>query len=103
MNKIKLQLLNDCNCFAMANAYFEAGFETRKGCFDLFFRRVPDNGGFAICAGLYSAIEYIKNLSFDDEDIEYLKQNYTQPIICIKINILMTIYLYNLIKKFYYT
>ena len=76
MNKIKHQLLNDCNCFAMANAYFEAGFETRKGCFDLFFRRVPDNGGFAICAGLYSAIEYIKDLSFDDEDIEYLKQNY---------------------------
>ena len=72
----RLVLLNDCNCFTMANGYFEAGFENKIGCFDLFFRRVPDNGGFAICAGLETAIEYIQNFKFTDEDIDFLKETY---------------------------
>lgn len=41
--------------------------------FDIFFRKVPDKGGYAICAGLEQIIEYIKNLRFDEEDIKYLK------------------------------
>ena len=73
VGKEKLVLLNDYNCFTMANGYFNAGLKDKQGCFDLFFRRVPDNGGFAICAGLESAVEYIKNLKFSDEDIEYLR------------------------------
>ena len=75
VNSLKLTLLNDFNCFKMANGYFEAGLKNQRGCFDLFFRRVPDNGGFAICAGLEQAIDFIKNLSFCDDDIEFLKQN----------------------------
>ncbi len=59
----------------MANGYFDAGLKDKKGCFDLFFRRVPDNGGFAICAGLSQAVEFIKNLEFCDDDIDFLKQN----------------------------
>ena len=51
------------------------GLKDKKGCFDLFFRRVPDNGGFAICAGLSQAVEFINNLEFCDDDIEFLKQN----------------------------
>ena len=76
----RLSMLNDYNCFTMANGYFEAGMVDKIGCFDLFFRRVPDNGGFAICAGLDLAIEYIKNLKFSDEDIAYLrsKNNLTE-------------------------
>ncbi|MGN0174228.1 MAG: nicotinate phosphoribosyltransferase [Acutalibacteraceae bacterium] len=70
----KLSMLNDYNCFTMANGYFEAGLKDKKGCFDLFFRRVPDNAGFAVCAGLEQAIDYIKNLSFSDEDIEFLRK-----------------------------
>ena len=73
VGKEKLVLLNDYNCFTMANGYFNAGLKDKQGCFDLFFRRVPDNGGFAICAGLENAVEYIKNLKFSDEDIEYLR------------------------------
>lgn len=65
---------NDYNCFTMANGYFEAGMTDKIGCFDLFFRRVPDNGGFAICAGLESAIDYLKNLKFSDEDIAFLRK-----------------------------
>ena len=72
----RLSMLNDYNCFTMANGYFEAGLENKKGCFDLFFRRVPDNGGFAVCAGLESAINYIKNLKFSDEDIDYLRSKH---------------------------
>ncbi|MGN1089499.1 MAG: nicotinate phosphoribosyltransferase, partial [Huintestinicola sp.] len=42
-------------------------------CFDLYFRKIPDNGGFAVMCGLEQAIEYIKNLSFTDEDIDFLR------------------------------
>lgn len=70
----KLSMLNDYNCFTMANGYFESGLKDKKGCFDLFFRRVPDNGGFAVCAGLEQAIDFIKNLEFTDEDIDFLRK-----------------------------
>lgn len=57
----------------MANGWFESGMKDRIGYFDMFFRRVPDDGGFAIMAGVEQLINYLDNLSFDDEDIEYLK------------------------------
>ena len=55
----------------MSNGYFKTDFTSRT-YFDLFFRKVPDNG-FAIAAGLEQVIDYIKNLHFDDSDIEYLR------------------------------
>ena len=71
--KDKLSMLTDFYEFTMANGFYEAGMGDKTACFDLFFRRVPDNGGFAICAGLEAAIGFLKNLKFDKEDIEFLK------------------------------
>ena len=71
---INLTMLVDFYELTMANGYFENGMVDKIGCFDLFFRRVPDNGGFAIMAGLEQLIDYLEKLSFTDADIEYLRQ-----------------------------
>ncbi|MBO5733884.1 MAG: nicotinate phosphoribosyltransferase [Clostridia bacterium] len=68
-----LTLLTDFYELTMANGYFEHGFKDEIAYFDMFFRRVPDGGGFAIMAGLEQFIEYIENLNFSDEDIEFLR------------------------------
>ena len=70
MNKT---LLCDFYELTMANGYFELGKVDEIAYFDLFFRRVPDGGGFAIAAGLEQVIEYIKELRFTDEDVEFLR------------------------------
>ena len=70
---INLTMLTDFYEITMSNGYFEHGLKDKIVCFDMFFRRVPDNGGFAIMMGLEQLIDYIKNLKFDNEDIEYLK------------------------------
>ena len=70
----KLAVLSDYYEFSMANGFFNAGLADRIAVFDVFFRRVPDNGGFAVCAGLGQAIEYLSELHFDDEDIEYFRK-----------------------------
>ncbi len=57
----------------MGNGYFESGMADRMTYFDLFYRTVPDNGGFAVAAGLEQAIAYVENLHFTDEDISYLR------------------------------
>lgn len=57
----------------MGNGYFQSGYKDRITYFDVFFRTVPDNGGFAIAAGLEQAVQYIQNLHFDEEDIAYLR------------------------------
>ena len=49
------------------------GDRDRTACFDLFFRKVPDQGGYAIMAGLEQAIEYLENLHFTEDDIAYLR------------------------------
>lgn len=72
-NGLNLTMLTDFYEITMANGYFEHGLKDKKVCFDMFFRRVPDNGGFALMMGLEQLIDYIKNLKFDDEDIEYLR------------------------------
>lgn len=72
MNRRNLELIADFYEFTMANGYFVKNMN-EIAYFDIFFRKVPDNGGFAIFAGLEQIIEFIKNLSFDKEDIEYLK------------------------------
>ena len=57
----------------MSNGYWENGKANTIVYFDMFFRKIPDNGGFAIMAGLEQLIDYIKNLKFSKEDIEYLR------------------------------
>ena len=57
----------------MGNGYFESGLKDKITYFDLFYRTVPDGGGFAIAAGLEQVVEYITNLHFSDEDIDYLR------------------------------
>lgn len=66
-------MLTDFYEITMANGFFNEGYKDRTVYFDLFFRTVPDGGGFAIMAGVEQAIEYLKNLHFSDEDIEYLR------------------------------
>lgn len=73
MTKENLTLLTDFYELTMANGYFEHGLKDEIAYFDMFFRRVPDDGGFAIMAGLEQLIDYIDNLKFDHEDIAYLK------------------------------
>lgn len=70
---INLSLLTDYYEITMANGYFEAGMADDIAYFDMFFRRVPDNGAFAIMAGVEQVVEYLDNLEFTDEDIEYLR------------------------------
>ena len=57
----------------MGNGYFKCGYSERMTYFDVFFRSVPDKGGFAIAAGLEQVIEYIQNLHFSKEDLAYLR------------------------------
>ncbi len=66
-------MLCDFYELTMGNGYFEKGFQNKICYFDLFFRRCPDEGGFAIAAGLEQAIAYIQNLHFEPQDIEYLR------------------------------
>jgi nicotinate phosphoribosyltransferase len=70
---MNLTMLVDFYELTMANGYFQNRFENTIAYFDMFFRKVPDNGGFAIMAGVEQLIQYLKNLSFDDKDIEYLR------------------------------
>ena len=66
-------MLCDFYQLTMANGYFQSGKKDQICYFDVFFRSVPDGGGFAIAAGLEQVIEYIQNLRFDEKDIAYLR------------------------------
>ncbi len=72
-NKMNLTMLTDFYELTMANGYFETGMADNVAYFDMFFRRVPDGGGYAIMAGVEQLIDYFKNLKFTDEDIEFLR------------------------------
>ena len=71
--KLNMTMLCDFYELTMGNGYFQSGYKDRITYFDVFFRDVPDRGGFAVCAGLGQLIQYIQDLHFDDEDIEYLR------------------------------
>ena len=73
MATLNATLLCDFYELTMANGYFELGKGGEIAYFDVFFRKVPDGGGFAIAAGLEQVIDYIKNLRFTGEDIEFLR------------------------------
>ncbi len=66
-------MLTDFYELTMANGFFDHGYHEREACFDMFFRSVPDGGGFAIMAGVEQMIEYLRNLRFEAADIEYLR------------------------------
>ena len=72
-DNLNLTMLCDFYELTMGNGYFKYGYKDRITYFDVFFRNVPDNGGFAIAAGLEQVIDYIQNLHFTEEDIEYLR------------------------------
>ncbi len=73
LNQINYTLLCDYYELTMSNGYFKYGMSEQITYFDVFFRRIPDNGGFAIAAGLEQVIDYIENLHFDEEDIAFLR------------------------------
>ena len=68
-----MTMLTDFYEFTMAHGYFEKGMGERRAYFDMFYRRVPDGGGYAIMAGVEQLVEYLENLHFTDEDIDYLR------------------------------
>lgn len=72
-NKNNLSLLADFYEFTMGNGYFESGKKDEICYFDMFYRSAPDNATYAIIAGLEQVIEYFENLSFSEEDIEFLR------------------------------
>ena len=73
MDNRKLELVTDFYEFTMSNGYFAKNMNNVNAYFDVFFREIPDGGGYVIFAGLEQIIEYIQNLHFDEEDIIYLK------------------------------
>ncbi|MBQ9828231.1 MAG: nicotinate phosphoribosyltransferase [Lachnospiraceae bacterium] len=73
MSQYKWSLLTDFYELTMMQGYFENG-KSQKAIFDVFYRRNPNNAAYAVCAGLEQVIEYVKNLKFSDEDIEYLRK-----------------------------
>lgn len=71
--KLNMTMLCDFYELTMGNGYLKAGLHNRITYFDVYFRAVPDGGGFAIAAGLEQLIDYIEDLHFDEQDIEYLR------------------------------
>ena len=61
-----LTMLTDFYEITMANGYLEAGIEDEIAYFDMFFRKVPDGGGFAIMAGIEQVVDYLDNLKFTE-------------------------------------
>ena len=76
-NDRNLTMLVDFYELTMGNGYFNKGLEDKIAYFDMFFRRVPDGGGYCIMAGVEQLIEYLSTLKFTDDDIEYLKSKHT--------------------------
>lgn len=72
-DKRNISMMMDLYEMTMANGYFSEGGDKAVVTFDVFYRRNPDNGGFAIFAGLEQIVEYIENLHFEEEDIAYFR------------------------------
>lgn len=74
INERNYTLMCDFYELTMANGYYLAGKANQICYFDVFYRTTPDNGGYAIACGLEEIVKYIKNLHFDEEDIEFLRK-----------------------------
>lgn len=72
-DKRNISMMMDLYEMTMANGYFIDQREPQKVVFDVFYRKNPDQGGYAIFAGLEQVVEYIENLHFDSEDLEYFR------------------------------
>ena len=72
-NGINLTMLCDFYELTMGNGYFADGMQDRICYFDIFYRDVPDSGGYAVAAGLEQIVDYVEKLHFDEEDIAYLR------------------------------
>ena len=73
MDKQNLTMLTDFYELTMANGYFLEGMGDQIVYFDLFYRRNPENGGYVVAAGLESLIDYLKNITFTEDDLAFLK------------------------------
>ena len=73
INEQNFTMLADFYEFTMANGYFVHGVKDKICYFDLYFRAVPDGGGFAIMAGTEQVVKYLENLKFEELDIEFLR------------------------------
>lgn len=69
-----LSLLADFYEFTMSNGFFVKNMSNKIAYFDVFFRKIPDNGGYVLFAGLEQVIEYVKNLKFTKDDVEFLRK-----------------------------
>lgn len=74
MDNRKLALITDFYEFTMSNGFFNNDMQNTIAYFDVFFRQIPDKGGYVIVAGLEQIIEYIKNLKFYEDEIEFLRK-----------------------------
>ena len=73
INELNYSMLCDFYQLTMGNGYYKTKYAEKTAYFDMFFRRVPDGGGYAIAAGLQQVVEYINNLHFSEEDIDFLR------------------------------
>lgn len=73
IERLNLTMLTDFYELTMANGYLAKGRADQIAYFDLFFRRIPDNGGFALCAGLEQLIDNLNHLKFEESDLDYLR------------------------------
>lgn len=73
MSERNLSMLVDFYELTMGNGFLENNYSEEIAYFDMFYRKAPDNAGFAICAGLEQVIQYLKNLKFTEQDINYLR------------------------------
>ena len=76
-NDRNIPLLCDYYEYTMANGYLENGLQDQVVYFDIYFRTVPDKGGFAVLAGLEQLVDYIMNLRFSEDDVEFLRSKGT--------------------------
>lgn len=73
MNK-NLTLMTDFYQLTMMQGYYETNLHNKKAVFDMFYRKNPSGNGYAICCGLEQVVDYIKNINFDKESIDYLRK-----------------------------
>lgn len=71
---MNLTMLMDFYELTMSKGYFEHGMQDQIAYFDMFYRKTPDAGGYAIMAGVAQLIDYLKALRFEEEDIEFLRK-----------------------------